>query len=325
MILTYKVKHSTDLTEELKKAKQVAEHALKTKTRSSADVKHIGLKSAISNQILKKYSSNKVLKQVKSVKLTVPNQAIKYSNETIQIPCLHLSFPFSKPFLKINQIELDVEYAYVSCTVEEQKSYEPTSWIGVDLNVTGHCVVAGNSTTGKVLKMGKKAQHIRKKYRAIRKKLQKLKKYKAVKRIKNKESRIIRDLNHKMSIKLINDAKKQQAGLVLERLTGIGNNKKHGKSFRYALNSWSFYQFKQFLMYKTKLYGVRIVEIDPKYTSQQCSCCGLLGERNGKSFKCSCGHVENADVNASFVISKRHQGFQLPVDRDTGKGNTDVA
>ena len=41
----------------------------------------------------------------------------------------------------------------------------------------------------------------------------------------------------------------------------------------------------------------------------------------GKIFKCSCGHVENADVNASFVISLRHQGIlQSPIDRDIGEG-----
>jgi len=325
MILTYKVKHLIDLTIELKKAKQVAEYALKTKSRSSADVKHIGLKSVISNQILKKYSSNKVLNRINSVKLTVPSQSIKYSNKKVSIPCLKLSFSFDKQFQKINQIELDKEYAFISCTIKEEQPLEPTSWIGIDLNTTGYCVVASNPSTGKVIKMGKKSLHTRKKYKAIRKKLQKLKKYKAVKRIKNRESRIIRDLNHKMSTKLIKEARKQNAGLVLEDLTGIRNNKKQSKSFRYALNSWSFYQFRLFLTYKAKLYGVPIAFIDPRYTSQQCSKCGLLGERNGKSFKCSCGHVENADVNASFVISRRHQGFQLPKDRDLGKGDTDVA
>jgi len=324
MILTYKVKHLTDLTIELKKAKQVAEYALKTKSRSSKDVKHIGLKSAISNQILKKYSSNKVLKRINSVKLTVPSQSIKYSDEKVSILCLNLSFSFDKTIQKINQIELDKKYAYISCTVNEEQLLEPTSWIGIDLNTTGHCVVASNPSTGKVIKMGKKAIHIRKKYRALRKKLQKRKKYKAIKRIKNREARIIRDLNHKMSIKLIKEARKQNSGLVLENLTGIRNTKKQAY-FRYALNSWSFYQFRLFLTYKSKLYGVPIAFIDPRYTSQQCSRCGLLGKRNGKSFKCSCGHVENADVNASFVISRRHQGFQLPIDRDIGKGDTDVA
>ena len=128
-------------------------------------------------------------------------------------------------------------------------------------------------------------------------------------------------MNHKISRKIVNEAENNKSGIVLEDLEGIRKNKKNHKSFRYALNSWSFYQLRRFIEYKAKLRGIPVVKIDPKYTSQQCSRCGLLGERKKKSFKCHCGHVENADVNASFVISLRHQGiFQSPVDRDAGEG-----
>lgn len=321
MILTYKVKHNSDLSTELVKAKQIAEFALKHRSRSSKDVKHIGLKSAISNQILKKYSSNKSLKRIKSVKLTLPAQAIKFQNSKINISCLKLSFPFDNQTTKIHQIELDSVYAYVSCEVLEQKPILVSSWIGVDLNATGHCLVASNPKTGKVFKMGKQAGHINKKYSSIRKKLQKKKQYKSVKKIKNKESRIVRDLNHKISSKLVKEAKNQKSGIVLEDLKGIRKTRKQTKSFKRTLNSWSFYQLKTFIEYKARLLGVPVFKIDPRYTSQQCSKCGLLGQRNKKQFKCSCGHVENADVNASFVISLRHQSIlQIPVDRDAGMG-----
>lgn len=83
------------------------------------------------------------------------------------------------------------------------------------------------------------------------------------------------------------------------------------------MNSWSFYQLKTFIEYKAKLHGVPVVKIDPRYTSKQRSKCGLLGERKGKIFKCSCGHVENE----SFVISLRHQDIlQSQIDRDIGEG-----
>ncbi|MCL4326128.1 MAG: hypothetical protein M1481_04830 [Candidatus Thermoplasmatota archaeon] len=51
MILTYKVKHGRNFSIELDKEKQITEFAIKTKTLTSKEVKHFGLKSVISNQI----------------------------------------------------------------------------------------------------------------------------------------------------------------------------------------------------------------------------------------------------------------------------------
>jgi len=174
--------------------------------------------------------------------------------------------------------------------------------------------------------LGKTANHTHLKYRNIRRGLQKQGRYGQVKKIKNRESRIVRDLNHKISKRIVDEAIRSQAGIVLEDLKGIRKTKKQARSFRYSLNSWSFFQLKTFLEYKARLLGVPIVKIDPRYTSQQCSHCGLLGKRTGKQFKCSCsGHVSHADVNAAFTIAKRHTGMlRLPVERDTGKGNTDI-
>jgi IS605 OrfB family transposase len=96
VLLTYKIKHARSFGTELEKARQVACFALLTKSRTSKDVKEIGLPSAISNQILKKYSSNKKLKRVRSVKLTVPSQAIKIDRQEmiLTIRCLKLSLKY---------------------------------------------------------------------------------------------------------------------------------------------------------------------------------------------------------------------------------------
>lgn len=326
MILTYKIKHNRDFSVELAKARQIAEFAIANNTLSSKDVKHFGLKSVIANQILRKYGKNKKIKSISRVNLTVPSQGIKIIDKSLNIPCLNLSINISyiPKFEKVNQIELNKEYAFVSVTILDDLALNNTEWVGVDLNTTGHCAVISNPSTGKTKKFGKQAIHIHKQYKEQRKNLQKKGKYSVVKKIKNRESRIVRNLNHKISSGIIKFAKQNNAGIVLENLKGIRKAKTR-RSFKYALNSWSFYQLRQFIEYKANLNGIPVVTIAPQYTSQQCSRCGLLGERNGKSFKCSCGHVENADVNASFVIALRHIGIlQLPVDRDIGKGNTDT-
>ena len=94
-----------------------------------------------------------------------------------------------------------------------------------------------------------------------------------------------------------------------------GTKEKPGKNVaaKRALNrkitqqGWGM--FFEFLEYKLKEHGGRLVKVDPKYTSQTCSRCGHVDKENRKSqsrFVCeSCGHVDNADVNAAKNILAR--------------------
>lgn len=328
MILTYKIKHKKEFSRELKLAKKVAEHSLKHKTLTSKDVKHIGLKSVIANQILRKYSRNKKLKRINSVKLTIPNQGIKYNNSEIYIPSLkhRQKAVLPKNLIKINQIEIDNEYMYISFSMPEKKQYKPKDWLGCDLNSKSHVLVASNLATGKVTKLGKQCQHIHNKYKSIRKKLQSKSKFKKLKTIKRREKNIIKNINHKISKKIVKDAKEQKIGIALEELKDIRKTAKQRKKQKYNLHSWSFYQLRQMIWYKARLLGVPVAFVEPANTSKACSRCGHEGIRQGKHFKCPhCGYVEHADVNAGFNIAKRQKGmFVFNKERDLLKGNTDV-
>ncbi len=312
MLLTYKIKHHQDYTQELNKAKLIAQYAVATKSRSSKDVKHIKLKSAIANQILKKYSSNRKIKRVSNVKLTLPAQSIKVNKQARTLTLvplrLTLAYHFSNEFTKVNQIELDNEYAYVTVTMPEVPLISTTSFIGIDSNATGHCAVAAHPETGKVLKIGKKALHIHKKYAQQRKRYQSKGKFKKLKASKNRERRIIKDMLHKASRTLVKFAQEHKAGIKLEDLTGIRERAKTKHTFKKYLHSWSYYQLAQLISYKAKLLGIPVIFIDPAYTSKECSRCFKLGNRSGKLFKClSCGHVDHADVNAAFNRALRHE------------------
>lgn len=46
---------------------------------------------------------------------------------------------------KIQQIEVDRQYFYVTYTQEEQHPHEPTEYVGIDRNAAGH--VIGSSTS----------------------------------------------------------------------------------------------------------------------------------------------------------------------------------
>jgi putative transposase len=313
MILTYKIKHDIDFTRQLSQAKKVAKYAIKNKNKlSSKFVAHIGLKSVISNNILQKYGRNKKIKKVSNVKLIIPNQGIQIRDNKIYISSLKVSVDYSEhirqPFTKVNQIEIDNSYYYVSVTVQEDKQFTPEGYIGIDRNTNGHCAVLANTKTNKVKMLGKKAKHIHTKYSKTRRSLQRQKKYDKLVKIKKRESRIVKDLNHKISRKIVSEAKETKCAIKLEHLKGIRNNKKQKQSFKYILNSWSYYQLQTMIEYKAKLLGVPVFYIEPAYTSQTCHKCGQIGNRNDKNFKCPhCGYTAHADINASWNISNSEQ------------------
>lgn len=66
------------------------------------------------------------------------------------------------------------------------------------------------------------------------------------------------------------------------------------------------------LAYRTGWYGSELIEVPAAYSSQTCSQCGTIHRHARESqarFRCrSCGHTENADVNAARVILGRALG-----------------
>jgi len=73
----------------------------------------------------------------------------------------------------------------------------------------------------------------------------------------------------------------------------------------------AWYSFRQKLEYKSKWHGRKVAAIAPHYSSQECNKCGHIDAANRVTqslFCCtSCGHTENADVNAGKVLLSRHE------------------
>ncbi|MDG6257563.1 MAG: transposase [Methanomicrobiaceae archaeon] len=205
---------------------------------------------------------------------------------------------------------------------------EPNSWVGVDLNTTGHIAVVAHPSTGKVFKLGKKAHHIHLKYNKIRRQLQTHGKSRKLKRINKRERSILKDLNHQISREIVDVAKWLGSGIKLEKLYGSNPRirKKNFSSHPFCINNESFYQLQKMVEVKAKKVGIPVVYVDPAFTSKRCSKCGDIGLRHRKSFECPCcGHVDHADVNAAFNIAVTDGGGdQLHVDRDACKGSTDT-
>jgi hypothetical protein len=63
--------------------------------------------------------------------------------------------------------------------------------------------------------------------------------------------------------------------------------------------------------HKAQEAGMLVAEVDPRYTSQTCSWCGLRGARKRHRFFCrSCGFEAHADVNAAINVRLRYTVFR---------------
>lgn len=320
-IRSYHIKHRLDLNHYLTEAKKVADFAVKNKSKfiSTKLVKDINLPATIKNQILRKYGRG-TIKKATNVNLIVPNakckltgkvyDTIEYNNGRVYLKPLKLFFNWNcgKEFEEIKQVEIDSK-KFMICVAFKQKEIkeEFKDVLGVDLNcgVGRHIAVCGNLQTGEVLSLGKSGPNIRKKYFKKRQK----------QRVKgNKEHRIMKDLDHKISRKIVNYALQNKLKIIVEDLKGIRQGKRKGnglKGINRFINSWSFYRLQTFIEYKAKENNIPFLKVPPNYTSQECSRCGIIGERDSKSFICgnkrcqSYKKERNSDINASFNICKR--------------------
>lgn len=121
-----------------------------------------------------------------------------------------------------------------------------------------------------------------------------------LKKISGRESRRMKHVNHNISKAIVQEAIRQKAGvIVLEDLKNIRKRIRAGKRMRTRLHRWSFAQLQMFIQYKAESAGLRVVYVNPAYTSQECSLCGCLGVRERHRFTCSCGNQQHSDLNAS--------------------------
>ena len=120
--------------------------------------------------------------------------------------------------------------------------------------------------------------------------------------IGNKIARARDTINHKYSRALIDYAVKNNCGVIqMEKLTGITQDSNK------FMKNWSYFDLQTKIEYKAKEFGIKVIYINPKYTSQRCSVCGNIDRDNRPTqskFICTnCGFTENADYNASQNIS----------------------
>ncbi|WPS85504.1 transposase (plasmid) [Brevibacillus halotolerans] len=192
--------------------------------------------------------------------------------------------------------------------------------LGVDMGIVYPVYMAVNNSHKREWIEGGEIEHFRNKIEKRRISLLRQGKYsgegrsghgratkiKSINVLSDKISNFRKTANFKYAKFVVNFARKNNCGIIqMEDLSGISDSENK------LLKNWSYFDLQQKITNKAMEFGIEVRKINPKYTSQRCSCCGHIDEANrpknskGQShFKCiHCGFETNADYNAAKNIS----------------------
>jgi len=199
-------------------------------------------------------------------------------------------------------------FLLATCELPDPEPRDVAEALGVDLGVTN----IATTSDGDVL-TSQPVEHNRQRMQRLRSDLQargSLSAKRHLRKLAGRQRRFQKDINHQISKRLVAEAQRTNRAIALEDLTGIrARTRARGAEQRARHSNWGFAQLRQFIDYKARLAGVPVVLVDPKYTSQQCACCGHIEKANRRSQSeflcCACGQAAHADVNAARNIALR--------------------
>jgi putative transposase len=223
--------------------------------------------------------------------------------------------------LKTVTVSKEAKQYHASLLFDDEKEFKKPKHngkkVGIDVGVALFATLSNGKTfkplkLDRVIKKMKKAQKSlsRKKRGSNNRTKAKQKLQKAHLKIANKR----KDFLHKLS----NEITSENQTIVIEKLkiknmtkSAIGtvenpkkSSGKRGLNRVITQQSWGL--FFEMLKYKAKRKGGEVIEVNPQFTSQKCSCCGHISKENRRTqskFKCvKCNFRLNADLNASLNI-----------------------
>ena len=193
--------------------------------------------------------------------------------------------------------------AQIVYNVAEPELKSDGNVMGVDLGIKCPAVSYCSDGSVKFYGNGRKNKYLRRHYAYLRNKLQKSKKMSAIERINNKEQRIMKDIDHKLSHDIVQTAVAHNVKLIkLEQLSNVRSTTRKSRKNNHSLHTWSFYRLAQFIEYKAKLAGISVEYVNPAYTSQTCPICGSVHHANDRNYTCECGFHIHRDLLGAMNI-----------------------
>jgi IS605 OrfB family transposase len=249
--------------------------------------------------------------QIEHGRLTLP-VCVDGKIERIEIACTEVPLEGWPGLLRIKK-KRGKWIADVTMTQAQPAPSQEKGIMGIDLGIKVPAVVHIPGKGTRFFGNGRYQRHMRRRFYARRKQLQKAKKQRALKKSQGKERRWMKNINHKLSRQIVNHAKAQGVGTIkLEALHGIrkGTTRtSRGASARKnnrMKNSWSFYQLSLFISYKAARVGIKVEQVDPAHTSQECPACSALNSAQDRTYVCAdCGWMGHRDKVGAINISRR--------------------
>lgn len=237
-------------------------------------------------------SSDKVIKEWKNTGYDFLDMRLKYKNKR---------FFLDVTVQSKSKIPKEEEFEY---------------FIGVDLGINNIATITvmdrkGNQLERKIFS-GSLLQEKKRRFMEKRREYGKKKLWNKLKITKNKEQNYVKDINHKISRKIVDIASKySNSVIVVENLKGIRKKIRYTKKLNRKLHGWSFRQLQDYIEYKAHENGIAIRRVSGAYTSQVCDNCEQKKIVRG-SHNVSIGVCENCkkevncmDILASVNIIKR--------------------
>jgi IS605 OrfB family transposase len=190
--------------------------------------------------------------------------------------------------------------------------------VGIDLNET-NALVAVDPDGNTLFVSGKSVKVKNRRTAKTRARLQsKLASRKAEKKDTRSVRRLLKRLGRKQrnrtrtfaqqTAKLLVDFAPEKAVLVFEDLhmPQPQKGKIRGRALRRRLSLWQHGLIREAVANKAQERGMKVAKVDPRYTSKNCSRCGLRGKRKRHSFTCPhCHYSDHADLNAAKNIRNK--------------------
>ena len=131
---------------------------------------------------------------------------------------------------------------------------------------------------------------------------------KNLKLMKRKSANQLKDSQHKLSRKIVDNTKANTIILGKLETKKLSQKNKYSKGLHKSLqNTGNISRFVRFLTYKAKLIGKRAIEINERGTSKKCCVCGKL--HNMPLYKrimiCDCGNLLDRDKNSTVNIMSK--------------------